>query len=41
MWFDFEYGGTGVFMLDARQLRQYRSEFEQAAEGLSQRTQQK
>jgi ribosomal protein L3 glutamine methyltransferase len=41
MWFDFEYGGTGVFMLDARQLRQYRQDFQQAAEQLSQRTEQK
>ena len=41
MWFDFEYGGTGVFMLDARQLRHYRQDFERAAEQLSQRTEQK
>ncbi len=36
MWFDFEHGGTGVFMLDAQQLQQYRPAFEQAADMLSQ-----
>lgn len=35
MWFDFEYGGTGVFMLDAPQLKYYQPLFDQVA---SQRT---
>jgi ribosomal protein L3 glutamine methyltransferase len=37
MWFDFEYGGTGVFMLDAGQLLHYRADFNRAATRPSQR----
>jgi ribosomal protein L3 glutamine methyltransferase len=29
MWFDFEYGGTGVFMLDSAQLKDYQPLFDQ------------
>jgi ribosomal protein L3 glutamine methyltransferase len=35
MWFDFEYGGSGVFMLDSEQLRLYQPVFDQV---VSQRT---